>query len=81
MMLNPKPESRIPMEEIFKHPWLLDQEVTKFEPHPFPNTPSKDSINMDIVNHIVHQMRLEKTSEVSTCQEDICIHVTMVTIQ
>ena len=52
------------MDHIFKHLWLQQESLQGFVPHPYPSTPTLDTINMDIVTHIVHSMRLEKTSEV-----------------
>ena len=76
MMLTPKPEERISMEDIFRHPWLQGELPSTFVPYPFPNSPTSESINMSIVNHIVHSMRLDKISEVSLCYKEV---VTMVT--
>ena len=64
-MLCPKVESRIKMENIFQHLWLSKDLKHSFTPHPFPNHLSKDSINMEIVSHMVHTIKLEGMSEVN----------------
>ena len=65
-LLTARPEERISMSEIFQHPWLTAAGVLRFAPHPYPNNLSRDMVNMDIVNHIVHHIRVPDTSQVTS---------------
>ena len=51
-MMNPKPEERIGMEDIMKHPWLNVGLTIPFGPAPHPGVMREEEINNDIIEAI-----------------------------
>lgn len=67
-MLNPKPEERIVMEDIMKHPWLNVGLTIPFGPAPYPGTMGEEEINQDILEHMKHCLNIPATnSEIKSC--------------
>lgn len=57
-LLEANPEQRIKMEGIMAHPWINQGHALPFGPAPFPNTLRPNDINMDIVDHMVHILKV-----------------------
>ena len=67
-MLNPKPEERITMENIMKHPWLNVGLSVPFSPAPYPGFPREEDISQEILEHMKRCMSTSATiSEVKSC--------------
>ena len=67
-MMNPKPEERIVMGDIMRHPWLNVGLTIPFGPAPYPGTTSEEEINQDILEHMKHCLNVSATSsEVKSC--------------
>lgn len=67
-MMNPKPEERIGMEEIMKHPWLNVGLTIPFGPAPYPGTMKEEEINQDILEHMRHCLNVSVTiNEIRSC--------------
>ncbi len=57
-LLDANPEHRIKMDEIMTHPWINEGHTLPFGPAPFPNTLTTKDINVDIVDHMVHVLKV-----------------------
>ena len=67
-MMNPKPEERIVMADIMRHPWLNVGLTIPFGPAPYPGTTSEEEINQDILEHMKHCLNVSAiSSEVKSC--------------
>ena len=67
-LMNPKPEERITMEGIMRHPWLNVGLTTPFGPAPHPGVMREDEINQDIIEHMRHCLNVSVTiSEIKSC--------------
>ena len=67
-MMSPKPEDRIKMEDIMKHPWLNVGLNIPFSPAPYPSTMNEEEINQDILEHMKHCLNVSVTaSEIKSC--------------
>lgn len=67
-LMNPKPEKRITIEDIMKHPWLNVGLTTPFGPAPHPGMMKEDDISQDILEHMRHCLNVSATiSETKSC--------------
>ena len=67
-LMNPKPEKRITIEDIMKHPWLNVGLTTPFGPAPHPGMMKEDDISQDILEHMRHCLNVSATiSEIKSC--------------
>lgn len=67
-MMNSKPEDRIRMEDIMKHPWLNVGLTLPFGPAPYPGTLKEEEINQDILEHMKHCLKVPaNVSEIKSC--------------
>lgn len=67
-LMNPKPEERITMEGIMRHPWLNVGLTIPFGPAPYPGAMKEDEINQDILEHMRHCLNVSVTiSEIKSC--------------
>ena len=46
------------MEELMSHPWMNRGLALPFSPAPFPNKPKLDDIEEEIVEHMVHVLKV-----------------------
>lgn len=46
------------MAEIMSHPWMNEGHHLPFEPHTFPNKLKLYEINDEIVDHMVHTLKV-----------------------
>ena len=60
-LLTSDPASRIKMPAIMAHPWITADGSSALKPHPFPNKFSVNDINEDIVEHMVHVLKVQDT--------------------
>jgi Neu-associated kinase len=57
-LLTSEPARRIKMPEIMSHPWIASNGSSTLKPHPYPNKLSANDINEDIVEHMVHVLKV-----------------------
>lgn len=62
-LLTPNPEKRIKMPDIMAHPWMNEGHALPFGPAPFPNLLDPSSINNDVVEHMVHTLKMKESEE------------------
>jgi len=60
-LLEANPDQRIKMDEIMTHPWINTGFTLPFGPAPFPNRLMMSEITTDIVNHMVHVLKVSIT--------------------
>ena len=58
------PEQRIRMDEIFAHPWLNHGRTVTLQPAPYPNRLTSDDIDEDIIDHMVHGLKLAHVTDI-----------------
>ena len=46
------------MAEIMVHPWMVADGSSALKPHPYPNRLTANDINEDIVEHMVHVLKV-----------------------
>ena len=63
-LLVANPEQRIKMEEIFAHPWLNQGRTLILQPAPYPNRLTSDDIDEDIIDHMVHGLKLAQAADI-----------------
>lgn len=67
-MMNPRPEQRIGMEDIMKHPWLNVGLTIPFGPAPCPGMVKEEELNQDILEHMKYSLNVSaSTSEIKSC--------------
>ncbi|XP_065184162.1 serine/threonine-protein kinase MARK2-like [Sycon ciliatum] len=52
-LLNPNPEERISLSDVFHHPWLNRDGDAGFVPTPHPNFPTESELDDRIIQHMV----------------------------
>eukprot|EP00118_Oscarella_pearsei_P004321 m.18291 g.18291 ORF g.18291 m.18291 type:complete len:802 (+) comp27635_c0_seq2:83-2488(+) len=57
-LLNPRPEQRITLQEVFKHPWITDDGLDPLPVLPYPNRLSSQSLNESVLQHMSENMSL-----------------------
>lgn len=57
-LLRSNPSERIKMEDIISHPWMYKGHHLPFQPPPFPNKLKLADISDDIVEHMVHILKV-----------------------
>ncbi|CAI7995472.1 Hormonally up-regulated neu tumor-associated kinase [Geodia barretti] len=67
-LLTSDPASRIKMPAIMSHPWIAANGSSTLKPHPYPNKLSANDINEDIVEHMVHVLKLKEREEEVTAE-------------
>lgn len=55
-LLNPNPEERISLSEVFHHPWLNREGDLEFKPTPYPNFPMENELDDRIIHHMVKSL-------------------------
>ena len=63
-LMQSNPEERIKMDAIMSHPWLNEGHSLPFGPAPFPNKLLPNDVDSDIVEHMVHIL---KVRIINTC--------------
>ena len=58
-LLCPNPSERIRMADLMDHPWMNKGLSLPFHPAPFPNKLQIDDILEDIVEHMVHMLKVK----------------------
>lgn len=59
-LLTSEPALRIKMPELMAHTWMTEGN-SALKPHPFPNKLCANDINEDIVEHMVHVLKVGLT--------------------
>lgn len=60
-LLTSDPAQRIKMPDIMAHPWMVADGTPALKPHPYPNRLSANDISEDIVEHMVHILKVNLT--------------------
>lgn len=58
-LLKSNPDERIKMSQIMDHPWMNEGHTLPFGPAPFPNRLQLLDINNDIIQHMVHHLKVQ----------------------
>ena len=66
-LLEANPERRIKMDSIMAHPWMNEGHALPFGPAPYPNTLTLKDVNTDIVEHMVHALKVSVAPPGSFC--------------
>ena len=57
-LLRSNPSERIKMADIMHHPWMNEGHHLPFDPHPFPNKLKLYEIRDEIVDHMIHTLKV-----------------------
>lgn len=69
-LLTSDPALRIKMPELMAHTWMTEGN-SALKPHPFPNKLCANDVNEDIVEHMVHVLKVGLTTAICLQKHDI----------
>lgn len=73
-LLTSDPTQRIKMPAIMAHPWMTADGSPALKPHPYPNKLTANDVNEDIVQHMVHVLKVCSSQLLGTYYI-LCLHI------